>query len=462
MHRFMHLISSYLIDMLVVNVFILHLMMAAISNYKPASFILKTAATLLLLILIFADARQKSYPLRSSYSIKRNRNLYLIIILLVFIPSISLAYSVNINFGLMKLILLLTSTIPTILIFKYIIDTTDEKRLYVFIISLAAITVLSLVIILLTNPFNYSGNYSIGFSNWSHVIYGRYISAASLIFILLYVFSYHENSWMYLLIFVISFAALLFSQFRAGVMDIFVLSLVITIGEILKSVFRFRNKSGMTRYFTVYRFLNKFGITGKVYTDLRSRNDSRQVRLRRTSSHFDRLSVSYSIRFNRILKAGLLLVIIAASFIITGFLIKNGSRYDTIISGTLDVDGSIGSRLKAYEYSIENIIHKPLTGTGFGGFYSEEVAKEVSWMKYPHNIFLEIGVELGIPVLILFCWMVITVFIKQYKYSPVIFYFFLFAFLLAQTSKDLPNQGMFLIGLVFLGDLKSKVVRSRH
>src|SRR5690606_20764859 len=64
-------------------------------------------------------------------------------------------------------------------------------------------------------------------------------------------------------------------------------------------------------------------------------------------------------------------------------------------------DAAVKARYEAWEMSIKRIIENPLIGSGFGGFKIYYNSTLPLWMKYPHNIFLESWLELGLPGLFL-------------------------------------------------------------
>ncbi len=386
-----------IVDVLLMLQFIPHMMVSSISNYSANSFILKSISITILLLTILLHSRIYKVRIKAIYTFEQNRILYLTLLFFLLIPIISLTYSLNAEFGQLKVLALSINTIPTIVAFKYLVDTIDEEKFATYLYTLLTISVLSSIFVILATPFNYDGSYSIGLSDWSHVVFGRFISSA--VFITALVIIYRKDSPLLIkAAFIISVIGLVLTQFRGGLVSIATVMFVIII---------------------------EF-VSGRKFTD-------------------------------RIIKTSALLGFV---IIFTGlyYLAKDNTRYESMmkdITSESYADGPILARERAYKYSLESIWKRPWIGSGAGGFYSEEVGKNVMEIKYPHNLVLEIGVEYGIPVLVLFLIFLKRMFIKQYKYHPVVFYFFLFAFMLAMFSKDLPNQPFYLIGLVFLTNKKS-------
>ncbi len=80
------------------------------------------------------------------------------------------------------------------------------------------------------------------------------------------------------------------------------------------------------------------------------------------------------------------------------------SIWSAAISGT--GDASATNRLELFDRGLSAIRSSPLFGIGTGGFPS--VAWDLPSNYYPHNIFLEIGAELGLPALTLFIGLLVV------------------------------------------------------
>ncbi|MEN6385116.1 MAG: O-antigen ligase family protein [Phycisphaerales bacterium] len=121
------------------------------------------------------------------------------------------------------------------------------------------------------------------------------------------------------------------------------------------------------------------------------------------------------------------------------------------------VEEAFGSRMPLYTYAISNIPKKPLLGHGTGAFAVD--FEGVDERKYPHNIFLELGYENGIPGIIIFVVFLILIYRKWkesrfyshqlnneelYNLSSIAGLIFIYFFLQVMKSGDLDgNQFLF-------------------
>lgn len=100
-------------------------------------------------------------------------------------------------------------------------------------------------------------------------------------------------------------------------------------------------------------------------------------------------------------------------------------------------DQSTIERLVAFQFALNAFIENPILGLGIGGFgiYAYKLDENI----YPHNIFLEIGAELGIVGLVLFTAAIIYIFvlsIKLIKHPHIQIYFALFLFVFFNYLKS--------------------------
>jgi O-antigen ligase len=112
-----------------------------------------------------------------------------------------------------------------------------------------------------------------------------------------------------------------------------------------------------------------------------------------------------------------------------------------IITKMLDFNiYSVYQRLDLYELSLKYIISNPW-GYGIGSFGMLAAGEDIR--SYPHNIFLEIFIEMGIFGFLIFTTLIIYGF-KSYERYNLFFYLFLIAFINAQVTGDIPgNSYMF-------------------
>jgi hypothetical protein len=94
-------------------------------------------------------------------------------------------------------------------------------------------------------------------------------------------------------------------------------------------------------------------------------------------------------------------------------------------------------------------VDNPVFGVGFGGFKAYNSVTE--FIKYPHNIFVEMAVEGGVIGLLVLCALCFVLFRAVYKFSTYCLLLTAYCLLLSFFSKDLPSQTVLWIWLAFIG-----------
>ncbi len=154
------------------------------------------------------------------------------------------------------------------------------------------------------------------------------------------------------------------------------------------------------------------------------------------------LSISLSLFFSIVL-----------ILLISKFNNSSTERYNKLLTDNIGNfnDSAINARLNAYEVSWKNIKKHPILGVGLGGFNNREVSGDIAKIKYPHNLLIEIQLELGIGGTFFFAVLLGFMFWKAYKFSIPLFVFFVFSFWLSMFSKDIATQTQLWIGLGLWG-----------
>ncbi|MFH1171448.1 MAG: O-antigen ligase family protein, partial [bacterium] len=106
-----------------------------------------------------------------------------------------------------------------------------------------------------------------------------------------------------------------------------------------------------------------------------------------------------------------ILLALAAAF--TFILLFHGTR--TMLLGVVQgTDVSTDVRYVLWQGTANLLRARPIAGAGLGGFpivYDHyRLIKHVELLQYPHNIFLNAWVEIGLAGLLLFCWLLIDAF----------------------------------------------------
>jgi O-antigen ligase len=164
---------------------------------------------------------------------------------------------------------------------------------------------------------------------------------------------------------------------------------------------------------------------------------------------------------NRIIS---LLIVIGLTLVLIFILPKPeivSVRYNNLASvEELDFggDGPILSRIEALKLSWQMFLDNPVFGVGFGGFKAYNSVTE--FLKYPHNIFIEMAVEGGIVGLLVLSAMLYVLFRSVYRFTKChpefisrsgILSLASYSLLLALFSKDLSSQTVLWIFIAFMG-----------
>ncbi len=390
-------------EIILLSTFLLSIVISSISNYTFYSFLVKGVVNIILILFIIYDYRLQIKRTNISYSIDK---IFLrIIILIIIFPSITLFYSYNSLFGFEKILYLILGTIPVIISLNYLLQTWHPLRFKVFIIIISILGITGVISSLIIKPFEYGSVYKFNLFDWSHVIFGRYIGAMALI-----VFMYFLNL-------------------------------------------------GKNKYYLLFAFVIVTLLLGTFYSGLRAAALG--------TAFFIPAYLVYSFfKHNINLK---LKIISAASLTIAALIIFAYSNFNHIVDNrynnlgdihqlNFNNDPAIGARLSAYKISLERFEKHPVIGLGFGGFRSYYNGDFSLWIKYPHNLFLEVLVETGLIGFTLFLFLLFIMFKSIYNISFEAFFYFVFALWLAMFSKDFPTNSMLLTGIAFIG-LKEKGIK---
>lgn len=404
---------KHIIEFILANIFLLNISVAAISNYSLNVFIIKIVSSTVLLILILIDVKQNNFDKPGIIKNHNPKKIFIIIGLFTMYLGITLLYSNNPAYGAQKILNFISSTVPSVIAFFYLIVTTNKERFKIFMIAIIAITLLTVIYIFIDYPFDQSSIYSYKAGRWSHVIYGRLIGSFAVVF-LLYLSSRrnHFQIILYSVLSVIAIYGLYLSSLRSVM-----LGLIIVFCGIL--------------IFNIYKLL----------IDQSTRDKHPVPKIQNQASSYKSL---IGLLFTAALTLSLILLIPAPEIIETRF--ENLTQIEDMKFGG---DAPISTRLEALKISKKIFLKNPLFGVGFGGFRSYNEFTEV--VRYPHNIFVEIGVEGGVIGLLVLCALCFVILKSSYRFSPLFFVFLLFTLFLAMFSKELSNQSLLWIFLAFTG-----------
>lgn len=407
--------KSIIIEFILANAFILNLAAGMISNYSAKIFLLKGFISAVLIFVVFIDFRSQKIEVRSKMFTAGLSKILLVLFLFLSYLALTLTYSSNQAYGFQKILNFLSSTVPSVIAFYYLIVTVSKERFKIFIIALVTITLVTVTYILIDYPFDPGTIYEYRAGRWSHVIYGRIIGSIAVVFLFCLMWmiekskTKEERRKVISLIFITSLAVygLYLSSLRSAMIGVV---LCVVLGVL----------------WLVYRM-----VVNRETLDVRRKPATPGKQL-----------------------VGIVtVVILTISFMI---LIPKPEIIDIRFDNLTQIedmkfggDEPINTRIEALKISKELFFVHPVFGVGFGGFRSYNNFSEI--VKYPHNIFLEMAVEGGVVGLLVLWVLLFILFKYTYRYSRLAFIFLLFSFFLTMFSKELSNQGSLWIFLAFVG-----------
>jgi O-antigen ligase len=312
----------------------------------------------------------------------------IIVITFLLLPTISLLYTINIEFGILKIIHLYISLIPSLFAFLILIkfDRILLRKLTLIILFYA---LLFSILILILQPFIHATAYSFSFDRWSHVLAGRFLIIALIIgFYFFFTSKEIRKTFFYFALLIIILAALYTTALRASM-----LSMIVSLPILILLLWKKQQLNFKSLIITTL-----FVLTLLPFYYLTDENIS-QKRLQ--------------------------------------------SLYAAVVEGEYR-DGAIISRIEAYSVSKEIFKENWLLGIGIGGFNGYNNLHLTKMMKYPHNLLVEIGIELGVIGLTLFIFLLMLTLRNGFYEHPLLFTIIISAFILSLFSKDIASNTMLL------------------
>lgn len=355
--------------------------LSVLSNYQTSTLLIKAVVNIPL-------ALYSIYKLRDVLKFDQEQKLltYLLTGFVVFLSG-TLVYSINREFGYLKLISILLSYPALLFGFGYIIRTHSINLTKFIWHSALVIAVLIVIYINIAHPFAYDGNYAFSLNKWSHVLIGQVLGTV-LVLLIAFVLNgkISRESVKYLFGVLILSEGLFFTGLRSSIIGLFATVLLLTI------YFLFFNRKGLLQIILIWGLI--FGGYGLFqFTPAGTKSLKRVENLTKASDF------------------------------------KFGN------------DGTINGRFYLVTLTLERIDESPIFGLGLGGFRTLYKNDDTPlWNKYPHNLFLEVQVELGIIGTLLFLALIALSIKRLSKINPILMLLYLFPVILAASSKDLSSQ----------------------
>ncbi len=374
-------------------VLITGLSISMMSAYSSSQLIIKLTALFISALTFLLAVKPDLHALLKNSGF---RQLLLIFIFITAIFAATLFYSANTVFGLQKVIHFIITSGFVLVLYLYL-STLSPDRFKIALITTGVYAFLFIFTAVLAAPFVYNVIYEFEFTRCSHILSGRLIGTVIIVLLFLMIYDWDSFNKGTLVVYLIY---LLYGLFFIGSR-----AAIITVNIILILTFLF--------------FVSKPEI-------------ARGLKL-----------------------AWLTLVAISALFIFFAPHPNEAAsdRYENLIKIFAEpdyIDSPIQARVVAWNAAIDMIKEDPLFGKGIGGFRSQYESGITGWIKYPHNIFLNVTVEFGLIGLILFLYLLYKIFKAAIRTSPALFFYALFGLIFAQFTKDISTQTIFWISLIFL------------
>lgn len=404
------------IDWLISASFILLLGTTSISNNSHQNLTLKLISVILFGILtslrvkiIYGlSTRSTLAKLQNDLEQFLSRKIIWITVGSFAIITLSLTYSENLNYGIWKLTNITLIIFPPVILFMLNIINRPAILLKNFLKVTEIFLLVSSILILVMQPFDYLGEeYKLSIERWSHVVTGRVHGFLFLFYFLYASFIKKKVRTKEYVIILVSGLGLYFIGLRAATLGVMILLPVI-------------------------------------------------------------LSLMYFVRRNirNVVRLSLPIATAVIIILFIGNLNEPAERLDRVgeflIYNEVD-DGAINSRLEGWMVGWEMIKDSPFLGRGIGGYNSDfrdyEIQKVI---KYPHNLFIELAVELGIfgcVVIILIIGFIIVnlanlriceLKTETTNFNLVLFFLVIFSLWLAMFSKDISSQSLLWVSMGIL------------
>lgn len=367
---------------------------SSLSNYSTSAFGIKLYCAALVLCTGFL-----LFKFTQDISIVRNKRVIRGIGIFLFFTAyfgFSIVYSLNPWFGFLKWLNFILSFLPLIGGYYILFSTITKERFARLSVVVLAVLFVSTLILIFSQPFNYGGTHWLSLTNWSHVVYGRVIGMFLIIMLILYKTEIVEfKSYQAVLLFIFLFYLNQRTGYRSGLV-----ALALTIPPIVL-----------------------YYLPGKQY------------------------------------RKKMLIILLAVVLTLPLMYIhssKNNAPQQRVVSlmhysyGKTSEDEPLQTRYKLNNLCRQFIKDYPIAGVGWGGFRNQILDPDPIILKYPHNIFLEFWVELGVPGLLVFLIFLIWSIRRLWKIHPLLAISYLYPLTIALFSKDIPDQTLFAVCFAIL------------
>jgi hypothetical protein len=367
---------------------------------------------LLWILILTSDIQFKNFL----NDLKSSKLFPTVLILFIAFHGTSLIYSVNFTYGLSKFYGILFNLLLNILALRFIIVNFSpdifKKLVEVILFAGAGLTFISI----LAGPFTsfydeYLQMKIWGINLWSHVGYGRFMGLVFIVSLINITYlNFLKKFHLDKIFLILSFAGLMLSGLRSAIICSMFISAVI------------------------------------FFYSIRRKNIS-------------------LLKISGFLAGGMMLLVIAAYFNDSlSILLSRFTQVFNVFHQENLSDGAISTRLHIYKNSFDLFLQNIYIGRGLGSYYDESLFLYTRGLKYPHNIFIEYGIELGILGVIFIATMLAYIYKSVFKVNTILSFVFLYFVLLSMFSYSIPFQtGMFsFLAFIALKDENIRLVRNTY
>ncbi|NWF89098.1 MAG: O-antigen ligase family protein [Ignavibacteriaceae bacterium] len=340
------------------------------------------------------------------FDFSKLKRLITIISFMGILPALTLIYSDNPIYGAQKVLNFIICSIPAIASAYVLISINWDallKRTTLQVLS--SIIIITLVAVLLLNPFDNTRAYYFEPGRWSHVFVGRIISFIVLILLLSFIHGKEKNSLFMTTVIAAGMFLLYMTGMRAAIIGVLIFSII------------------YIAYAYVRRKLTKM----------------------------------------KIIALTAIAISAAALIFFAHTLLPNQINTPARIVNILDIkdlhfggeDGLV-ARIMSAQLAWDMFTNNPVLGAGYGSFKGYDNLWWTYNQQYPHNILLEIFSEFGLAGIMFFSYVFYIIFRSIFQFKilfqrSALLVLFFFALWLAMFSKDLSSQSFIWIFLALLG-----------
>ncbi|MBK7630198.1 MAG: hypothetical protein IPJ23_05785 [Ignavibacteriales bacterium] len=176
--------KNYLTETALLVSLIANTVVSGISNNTSTSLMLKIISSSVLLMLLYLHLLLNQIPVISFIKSKQLNRILIVMLFVIAYLALTLLYSSNPVYGFNKILNILISVIPGVIVVYFFFYGNNANALNKIITISSFIIIVLLMLVLWLQPFDHSTIYKFSPGRWSHSIVGRISSFITLILLL--------------------------------------------------------------------------------------------------------------------------------------------------------------------------------------------------------------------------------------------------------------------------------------